>query len=49
MAKAAMTVVRGGRVLDIKRHAAPKADILIKGDTIPRSASPALQRQRPQR
>jgi 5-methylthioadenosine/S-adenosylhomocysteine deaminase len=42
MAKAAMTVVRGGRVLDIKRHAAPKADILIKGDTILEIGKPGL-------
>lgn len=34
MAKSMMTVIRGGRVLDIKGHRAPKADILIKGDTI---------------
>lgn len=34
MAKSVMTVIRGGRVLDIKGHQAPKADILIKGDTI---------------
>ena len=34
MAKAAMTVIRGGRVLDIRGHAAPKADILVQGDTI---------------
>ena len=34
MAKSMMTVIRGGRVLDIKEHRAPKADILIKGDTI---------------
>lgn len=34
MAKAPMTVIRGGRVVDIKGHSAPKADILVKGDTI---------------
>jgi 5-methylthioadenosine/S-adenosylhomocysteine deaminase len=34
MAKTAMTVIRGGRVLDIRAHAAPKADILVQGDTI---------------
>jgi 5-methylthioadenosine/S-adenosylhomocysteine deaminase len=34
MAKAAMTVIRGGRVVDIKGHSAPRADILVKGDTI---------------
>jgi 5-methylthioadenosine/S-adenosylhomocysteine deaminase len=27
-------VIRGGRVVDIRAHAAPKADILVKGDTI---------------
>ncbi|MBS0223857.1 MAG: amidohydrolase family protein [Proteobacteria bacterium] len=32
--KSSVVVIRGGRVLDIKRHAAPKADILVKGDTI---------------
>lgn len=42
MAKAAMTVIRGGRVLDIKRHAAPKADILVKGDTIVEIGRPGL-------
>ena len=34
MAKAPMTVIRGGRVVDIKGHSAPRADILVKGDTI---------------
>lgn len=34
MAKSTMTVIRGGRVLDIEGHQAPRADILIKGDTI---------------
>jgi 5-methylthioadenosine/S-adenosylhomocysteine deaminase len=34
MAKVPMTVIRGGRVVDIKGHSAPKADILVKGDTI---------------
>jgi hypothetical protein len=29
-----MTVVRNGRVLDIKGHRAPSADILIAGDEI---------------
>ena len=42
MAKAAMTVIRGGRVLDIRRHAAPKADILVKGDTIVEIGRPGL-------
>jgi len=32
--KASMTVVRGGRVVDIKGHTAPKADVLVNGDTI---------------
>lgn len=34
MAKTPMTVIRGGRVVDIKGHSAPRADILVKGDTI---------------
>jgi 5-methylthioadenosine/S-adenosylhomocysteine deaminase len=34
MAKTPMSVIRGGRVVDIKRHTAPRADILVKGDTI---------------
>ncbi len=34
MAKPSMTVIRGGRVVDIKGHSAPKADILVKDDTI---------------
>ena len=41
-----MTVIRGGRVVDIKGHSAPKADILVKGDTIveigPKVAAPEL-------
>ncbi len=32
--KTSMTVIRGGRVVDIKGHTAPKADILVNGDTI---------------
>lgn len=42
MAKMAMTVIRGGRVVDIKGHAAPKADILVKGDTIVEIGRPGL-------
>jgi guanine deaminase len=34
MATGVMTAIRGGRVLDIQAHAAPKADILVEGDTI---------------
>src|SRR5471030_3503848 len=34
MAKAAMTVIRGARLLDIRGHSAPMADILVQGDTI---------------
>ena len=34
MAKSPMTVIRGGRVVDIKGHSAPLADILVKDDTI---------------
>jgi guanine deaminase len=42
MAKAAMTVIRGGRVLDIRGHAAPQADILVKGDTIAEIGKPGM-------
>jgi 5-methylthioadenosine/S-adenosylhomocysteine deaminase len=42
MAKAAMTVIRGGRVVDIRGHAAPKADILIAGDTIVEIGKPGM-------
>jgi 5-methylthioadenosine/S-adenosylhomocysteine deaminase len=34
MAKKRKTVIRGGRLVDIKRHRADPADILIDGDTI---------------
>jgi cytosine/adenosine deaminase-related metal-dependent hydrolase len=37
-----MTVVRNGRVLDIKGHRAPQADILIAGDTIAEIGPPGL-------
>ena len=37
-----MTVVRNGRVLDIKGHRAPPADILIAGDTIADIGPPGL-------
>ena len=42
MAKAAMTIIRGGRVVDIRGHAAPKADILVKGDTIVEIGRPGM-------
>jgi guanine deaminase len=42
MAKAEMKVIRGGRVLDIRAHAAPKADMLLKGDTIVEIGRPGL-------
>ena len=42
MAKAVMKVIRGGRVLDIRAHAAPKADMLLKGDTIVEIGRPGL-------
>ena len=45
MAKSPMTVIRGGRVVDIKGHSAPLVDILVKGDTIveigPKVSAPA--------
>jgi guanine deaminase len=37
-----MTVIRGGRLLDIRRHAAPPADILVAGDTIAEIGRPGL-------
>ena len=37
-----MTVVRNGRVLDIKGHRAPPADILIAGDNIAEIGPPGL-------
>lgn len=42
MTAGAMTVIRGGRVLDIRAHAAAKADILVKGDTIAEIGPPDL-------
>ena len=39
-----MTVVRNGRVLDIKGHRAPAADILIAGDTIARDRASGPRR-----
>ena len=35
-------VVRGGRLIDIGRHAAPESDILIAGDTIAEVGRPGL-------
>ena len=44
-----MTVIRNGRVLDIKGHRAPQADILIEGrhDRGDRAARPAGARRTP--
>ena len=42
MAKAATTVIRGGRLLDIRGHAAPRADILLQGDTIAEIGRPGM-------
>jgi 5-methylthioadenosine/S-adenosylhomocysteine deaminase len=42
MAKPAFTIIRGGRVLDIRAHAAPKADILLRGDTIAEIGRPGM-------
>jgi len=36
------TIVRGGRVLDIRAHRADAADILITGDTIAEIGPPGL-------
>ena len=41
MAKSTV-VIRGGRVVDIGGHAAPKADILVKGDTIAEIGRPGM-------
>ena len=40
--KSSILVIRGGRVLDIRKHTAPKADILVKGDTIVEIGRPGL-------
>jgi len=42
MPKTAMTVIRGGRLVNIRAHAAPKADILVKGDTIAEIGRPGM-------
>jgi guanine deaminase len=42
MATASHTILRGGRLLDIARRAAPPADILIAGDTIAEIGPPGL-------
>lgn len=42
MTEARMSVIRGGRVLDIKDHAAPEADILVKDGTIAEIGRPGL-------
>lgn len=42
MANAQTTVIRGGRVVDIKGHAAHAADILVTGDTIAEIGRPGL-------
>ena len=42
MAKAPMTIIRGGRVLDIRAHAAPRADILVTGDSIAEIGRPGM-------
>ena len=36
------TIIRGGRLLDAPSHAAPRADILIDGDTIAEIGRPGL-------
>jgi guanine deaminase len=42
VANARFTVVRNARVLDIRGHRAPRADILIAGDTIAEVGDPGL-------
>ena len=41
--KVSHCVVRGGRILDIQRHAAEPADILVAGDTIREIGPPGLE------
>ena len=36
------TVIRGGRLLDAPAHTAPRADILIDGDSISEIGRPGL-------
>ncbi len=36
------TVIRGGRLLDAPAHAAPRADILVDGDSIAEIGRPGL-------
>ena len=38
----AKTIIRGGRLLDAPAHAAPRADILVDGDTIAEIGRPGL-------
>src|ERR1051326_1918428 len=40
--KHSYTIVRGGKLLDIAKHSAQPADILIKGDTIAEIGRPGL-------
>ena len=42
MAQSRMTVIRGGRLVDIRAHRAPPADILITGDLIADVGPPGL-------
>jgi guanine deaminase len=42
MAKRPYTIIRGGKLLDIAKRAAPPADILIKGDTVADVGRPGL-------
>ena len=42
MASANLTVIRGARLIDASKRSAPKADILIKGDTIVEIGPPGM-------
>ncbi len=42
MAAVKTTVIRGGRLLDVRRRTAPKADIIIRGDTIVEIGRPGM-------
>ncbi|HEY6984315.1 amidohydrolase [Reyranella sp.] len=42
MAKPTVAIIRGGRLLDSRAHAAPKRDMLIEGDTIAEIGRPGM-------
>src|SRR2546427_13237183 len=42
VSSSAATIIRGGRVLDARRHRADAADVLVAGDTIAEIGAPGL-------